>query len=35
MRLAANRRALSFVFAGVIFAVAIYMLARTELPLWL
>jgi uncharacterized protein len=35
MRLAANRRALTFVFAGVIFAVAIYMLARTEIPLWL
>ena len=31
MRLAANRRTLTFVFAGVIFAVAIYMLARTEL----
>jgi uncharacterized protein len=35
MRLAANRRTLTFVFAGVIFAVAIYMLARTELPFWL
>ena len=35
MRLAANRRTLTFVFAGVIFAVAIYMLARTELPHWL
>ena len=35
MSLAANRRTLTFVFSGVIFAVAIYMLARTELPLWL
>ena len=35
MRLAANRRTLTFVFAGVIFAVAIYMLARTELSHWL
>jgi len=33
MRLAANRRTLTFVFAGVIFAVAIYMLARAERPL--
>jgi uncharacterized protein len=35
MRLSANRRTLTFVFAGVIFAVAIYMLARTELSHWL
>jgi uncharacterized protein len=32
--LAANRRSLTFVFAGIIFAVAIYMLARTGIPLW-
>ncbi len=32
--LAANRRSLTFVFAGIIFAVAIYMLARTGNPLW-
>jgi len=30
--LAANRRSLTFVFAGIIFAVAIYMLARTGIP---
>jgi uncharacterized membrane protein YfcA len=35
MRLAAERRMLTYVFAGVIFAVAIYMLARTGLPPWL
>ena len=32
MRLATNRRVLTSVFAGVIFAVAVYMLARTGLP---
>jgi len=35
MRLATNRRVLTSVFAGVIFAVAVYMLARTGLPPWL
>jgi uncharacterized protein len=35
MKLATNRRSLTFVFAGVIFAVAIYMLARTGVPPWL
>ena len=35
MKLAANRRSLTFVFAGIIFAVAIYMLARTRIPPWL
>ena len=35
MSLAANRRRLNFVFAGIIFAVAIYMLARTGIPPWL
>jgi hypothetical protein len=30
--LAANRRSLTFVFAGIIFAVAAYMLARTGIP---
>ena len=35
MSLATNRRTLTLVFAGVIFSVAIYMLARTGLPLWL
>jgi uncharacterized protein len=35
MSLAANRRRLTFVFAGIIFAVAIYMLARTGIPPWL
>jgi uncharacterized protein len=33
--LAANRRRLTFVFAGVIFAVATYMLVRTGIPPWL
>jgi uncharacterized protein len=33
--LAANRRSLTFVFAGIIFAVAAYMLARTRIPPWL
>jgi uncharacterized membrane protein YfcA len=33
--LAARRRMLNFIFAGIIFAVAIYMLARTGLPPWL
>ena len=32
MRLAANRRMLTYIFAGVIFAVAAYMLVRTGLP---
>ena len=32
--LAANRRMLTSIFAVVIFAVAIYMLVRTGLPLW-
>ena len=31
-RLAVNRRALTYIFAGVIFAVAAYMLVRTGLP---
>jgi len=35
IRLAAERAMLSYIFAGVIFAVAIYMLARTGLPPWL
>jgi uncharacterized protein len=35
MRLAKSRHMLTIVFAGVIFAVAIYMLARTGLPPWL
>ena len=35
MHLAENRRMLTYIFAGVIFAVAIYMLVRTGLPLWL
>jgi uncharacterized protein len=34
IHLAKKRRMLTFVFAGVIFAVALYMLARTGLPLW-
>ena len=34
MHLAKQRHALTSIFAGVIFAVAIYMLARTGLPLW-
>jgi uncharacterized membrane protein YfcA len=33
--LAANRRSLTFVFAGIIFAVAAYMLVRTGIPPWL
>jgi uncharacterized protein len=33
--LAANRRSLTFVFAGIIFAVATYMLVRTGIPRWL
>jgi len=33
--LAANRRRLTFVFAGIIFAVATYMLVRTGIPPWL
>ncbi len=33
--LAANRRSLTFVFAGIIFAVATYMLVRTGIPPWL
>jgi len=32
MRLAANRRMLTYIFAGVIFTVAAYMLVRTGLP---
>ncbi len=35
IRLAVNRRMLTSIFAGVIFAVAIYMLVRTGLPPWL
>jgi len=35
MRLAADRRMLTYIFAGVIFVVAIYMMARTGLPPWL
>jgi uncharacterized protein len=35
MRLAKSRHMLTVIFAGVIFAVAIYMLARTGLPPWL
>jgi hypothetical protein len=34
VHLAANRRMLTYIFAAVIFAVAIYMLIRTGLPLW-
>ena len=34
IRLAANRRMLTSTLAGVIFAVAIYMLARIGLPSW-
>jgi uncharacterized membrane protein YfcA len=34
VHLAANRRMLAFIFAAVIFVVAIYMLIRTGLPLW-
>jgi uncharacterized protein len=33
--LAANRRSLTLVFAGIIFAVATYMLVRTGIPPWL
>jgi hypothetical protein len=33
--LAANRRSLTFAFAGIIFAVATYMLVRTGAPPWL
>lgn len=33
--LAARRRTLTYIFSGVIFAVAAYMLARTGLPPWL
>ena len=35
MSLAANRRSLTFAFAGIIFAVATYMLVRTGIPPWL
>jgi uncharacterized protein len=35
MSLAANRRSLTFVFAGIVFAVATYMLVRTGIPPWL
>ena len=35
IRLAADRRMLTYVFAGVVFAVAIYMLIRTGVPHWL
>jgi len=35
IRLAANRRTLTSIFAGVVFTVAIYMLSRTGLPSWL
>ncbi len=35
LRLAANRRMLVSIFAGFVFAVAIYMLTRTGLPPWL
>ena len=35
IRLASNRRTLTYIFAGVVFAVAIYMLARTGVPAWL
>jgi uncharacterized protein len=34
IHLAKERRVLTFIFAGVVFAVAIYMLIRTALPLW-
>jgi uncharacterized membrane protein YfcA len=34
IHLARNQHMLTFAFAGVIFAVAVYMLARTGLPLW-
>jgi uncharacterized membrane protein YfcA len=35
IRLASNRRMLTYIFAGVVFAVAVYMLARTGVPAWL
>jgi uncharacterized protein len=35
IRLAKNRRALTYIFAGVVFAVAAYMLARNGLPRWI
>jgi len=35
LRLANNRQLLTFIFAGVIFAVALYMLVRTGVPHWL
>ncbi len=35
MRLAKSRRTLTYIFSGVIFAVAAYTLARTGLPPWL
>ncbi len=35
VRLATNRRVLTLVFAGVVFAVAVYILLRTGLPSWL
>ena len=35
MRLAKNRGTLTYIFAGVVFAVAAYMVARTGLPAWL
>jgi len=35
IRLAAERRMLTYVFAGVVFAVAAYMLVRTGVPPWL
>jgi uncharacterized membrane protein YfcA len=34
IHLAARQRVLTFIFAAVIFVVAIYMLIRTGLPLW-
>jgi uncharacterized protein len=34
LRLAAQRRTLTYIFAGVILAAAFYMLARTGLPAW-
>ena len=34
LRLAAKRRALSYVFSGLVFVVATYMLVRTSLGLW-
>lgn len=35
IRLASNRRMLTYIFACVVFAVAIYILVRTGLPAWL